>query len=262
MPPLVDTHAHLTDACFEGVLPAVLAAAKDAGLVHIGVIGFDATTSRQAVAIAERNDRFLFASVGIQPNSAAEAGPDDWPAIERLSKHPSVHALGETGIDLHWKDTPLDIQQDYFERHIELSKATGLPLVIHLRESGKEIVDQLRSHASSGRLHGVMHSFTGDLATCKACLDLGLYISFAGMVTFKKSTDLRAIAAYVPADRLLVETDSPYLSPEPFRGKRPNEPDRVLYTLRAIADERKVKFAELAHQTTDNARHLFRLQAK
>jgi TatD DNase family protein len=146
----------------------------------------------------------LFASVGIQPNSVAEANEEDWSIVEGLASHASVRALGETGLDLYWKDTPLDRQRDYFERHIELSKTTALPLVIHLRESGREIVDQLRPHANHALIRGVMHSFTGDLATCRDCLDMGLYISFAGMLTFKKSDELREIAAFVPADRLLV----------------------------------------------------------
>jgi len=258
-PPVIDTHAHLTDRAFAESLPALVESARAAGLVNIGVIGFDAVTSSAACGLAEQYPGFLFASVGIQPNSAAEAGPDDWAVIEQLAKHPHVRALGETGIDLYWKDTPLDVQQDYFGRHIELAKSTKLPLVIHLRESGRQIVDQLRGDVAGSRITGVMHSYTGDLEICRECLDMGLYISFAGMVTFKKSEELRAIAAFVPADRLLVETDSPYLSPEPHRGKRPNEPARVVHTLEIIAKTRGVPYAQLAFQTTENAKRLFKL---
>jgi len=257
-PPVVDTHAHLTDASFADSLPQVLASAKAAGLVKIGVIGFDRTTSEAACEMAAAHADILFASVGIQPNSVAEAQSPDWEVIERLARsNPHVRALGETGLDLYWKDTPFELQQDYFERHLELSGETDLPLVIHLRESGRQIVDQLRPHAVNSTIRGVMHSFTGDLVTCRDCLDMGLYISFAGMITFKKADDLRAIAAFVPADRLLIETDSPYLSPEPFRGKRPNEPARVVHSLEAIAKIRHVSYAELAEQTTDNAMRLF-----
>jgi TatD DNase family protein len=262
-PPVVDTHAHLTDASFAESLPRVIQSAKDAGLVHIGVIGFDRTTSQAACGLAQDHPDILFASVGIQPNSAAEAEAEDWEQIVRLAtSDPHVRALGETGLDLHWDDTPFDVQQDYFERHIELSKLTRLPLVIHLRETGRQIVDQLRPHAANANILGVMHSFTGDLETCRDCLDMGLYISFAGMVTFKKSDELREIATFVPADRILVETDSPYLSPEPLRGRRPNEPARVVHTLEAIAKVRQVSYAELANQTTKNARQLFSLQAR
>lgn len=261
-PPVVDTHAHLTDASFAESLPRVLQSAKDAGLVHIGVIGFDRMTSEAACVLAGQHAEILFASVGIQPNSAAEAADGDWDHIVRLATtHPYVRALGETGLDLYWDDTPFEVQQDYFDRHIELSKTTGLPLVIHLRETGRQIVEQLRPHAAVGKVHGVMHSFTGDMQTCRECLDMGLYISFAGMITFKKSDELREIAAFVPADRILVETDSPYLSPEPHRGKRPNEPARVVHTLEMIAKVRKVTYAELAHQTTQNAEKLFAIPA-
>lgn len=259
MHPIIDTHAHLTDASFADCMPRVLDNARAAGLVKIGVIGFDAATSRYACELAEQHPDILYASVGIQPNSVAEALEGDWETIESLASHLSVRALGETGLDLYWKDTPFELQQDYFERHIELSKSSGLPLVIHLRETGRQIVDQLTPHRTGGAIHGVMHSFTGDLATCRDCLDLGLYISFAGMLTFKKSDELREIAAFVPADRILVETDSPYLSPEPHRGKRPNEPARVVHTLEMLAKVRGVKYVELAEQTTSNARRLFRV---
>jgi TatD DNase family protein len=259
MHPIIDTHAHLTDASFADCLPRVLENARMAGLVKIGVIGFDAATSRYACELAERYPDILYASVGIQPNSVAEALEGDWAMVEALASHPSVRALGETGLDLYWKDTPFALQQDYFERHIELSKSSGLPLVIHLRETGRQIVDQLTPHGAAGPINGVMHSFTGDMATCRDCLDLGLYISFAGMVTFKKSDELREIAAFVPADRMLIETDSPYLSPEPHRGKRPNEPARVVHTLETLAKVRGVKYAELAEQTTINAQRLFRV---
>jgi len=258
MPPLVDTHAHLTDAAFANDLPGVISRSRAAGLVQINVIGFDAATSVAACGIADTFPDMVLASVGIQPNSVSEAAAGDWDAVERLARsHSRVAALGETGLDRYWDDTPIELQRDYFERHIALSRETGLPLVIHLRESGPEIVDQLQPWAASGSIRGVMHSFTGDLQTCRDCLDMGLFISFAGMITFKKSDELRSIAAYVPADRLLVETDSPYLSPEPFRGKRPNEPARVRHTLAAIAAVRGVAVAELAVQTTANAWSLF-----
>lgn len=259
-PPVIDTHAHLTDESFATSMPQLIDAAKQAGLVRIGVIGFDAVTSQAACRLAARYPDMLFASVGIQPHSALAASPDDWASIERLAQDAHVHALGETGLDLYWDDTPLAVQQDYFERHIDLSESTQMPLVIHLRDSGPQIIDQLRPHSAAGIVRGVMHSFTGDLDTCRACLNMGLYISFAGMVTFKNSDELRLIAAYVPADRLLVETDCPYLSPEPFRGKRPNVPARVVHSLEVIAKARGVSYVDLAIQTTANAKRLFGLE--
>lgn len=254
---LYDTHAHLTDQAFEGRLDQVLQDARSAGVAAINVIGFDAATSRRACELAEQHPGFLYAAVGIQPNSAGEAAAEDWPSIEALAGKPCVKAIGETGLDNYWDDTPLAIQQDYFERHIVLAREKQLPLVIHMRESGDEIVEQLTSHLGRGCPRGVMHSFTGSWELCRQCLDLGLHISFAGMVTFKKSHDLRQVAMKVPADRLLVETDAPYLSPEPFRGRRPNEPARVAHTLRTIAEARGVRPENLAEQTTHNARALF-----
>ncbi len=254
---LYDTHAHLTDRSFHDCFGRIITDAKAAGLVAINVVGFDAATSRAACDLATDHAGFLFATVGIQPNSVAEALPDDWTIIERLSDHDAVRGIGETGLDRYWKDTPWELQQDYFERHIELGRAKRLPLVIHMRECGQEIVDQLKPHATKGTILGVMHSYTGDWNVCKQCLDLGLMISFAGMITFKKSEELRDVAKRVPADRILIETDCPYLSPEPFRGKRPNEPSRVEHTLRCLATTRGVRPEELAAQTCRNARRLF-----
>jgi len=254
---LYDTHAHLTDDAYADTLDRVLQEAKAAGVVAINVIGFDAATSVAACELATRHAGYLYAAVGIQPNSAGAAAADDWGVIERLAVQPQVKAIGETGLDRYWDNTPLAVQQDYFERHIALAAATERPLVIHMRDSGAEIVDQLRPHAAKGPLHGVMHSFTGDWELCRDCLDLGLMISFAGMLTFKKSQDLREVAAKVPLDRLVVETDCPYLSPEPLRGRRPNEPARVAHTLRTLAEARGESAEVLATQTTLNARRLF-----
>ncbi len=254
---LYDTHAHLTDPAYRDTLERVLKEAASEGVVAINVIGFDAATSLAACQLATAHPGYLYAAVGIQPHSAGAASAEDWTVIERLAVHPHVKAIGETGLDRYWDDTPLEVQHDFFERHIALAAATARPLVIHMRESGSEIVDQLRPHAAKGTLQGVMHSFTGDWELCRQCLDLGLMISFAGMVTFKKSEDLRDIAAKVPLDRLLIETDCPYLSPEPLRGRRPNEPARIAHTLRVIAKARGEAADVLAAQTTINAKRLF-----
>lgn len=260
-PALYDTHAHLTDAAYADQLDRVLADARAVGVVAINVIGFDLATSQAAVQMATDHPGYLQATVGIQPNSAADAAPGDWARVEQLATDPRVRGIGETGLDRYWQDTPWNVQQDYFERHIELAAQRQLPLVIHMRECGDEIVDQLLPHANRGPIRGVMHSFTGDWDLCVRCLDLGLMISFAGMVTFKNGQALRDVAARVPKDRLLIETDSPYLSPEPLRGRRPNEPARVAHTLRCLAEVRRVGVAELAAQTTTNGRQLFGLTA-
>tara|TARA_R110002111_G_scaffold26914_1_gene57892 strand:+ start:194 stop:973 length:780 start_codon:yes stop_codon:yes gene_type:complete len=254
---LFDTHAHLNVSAFDGKVDDAVENAKIAGVTGILVIGIDLVTSRRACDLAAEYPGYLFAAVGIQPNSAAEAGEDDMAAIEELAGYPGVRAIGETGLDCYWDDTPIEQQHLYFDRHLELCRQTGLPMVIHMRESCQLIIDQLKRQSTVPA--GVMHSFTGDEQQARECLDLGLMISFAGMVTFKKSDDLRSVAATVPEDRILVETDSPYLSPEPLRGKRPNEPARVEHTLRCLAEVRGVSAEQLARTTTENAKRFLQL---
>ncbi|HUE71927.1 MAG TPA: TatD family hydrolase [Pirellulaceae bacterium] len=251
-----DTHAHLADEHLLANAAEVIDRAARAGVTRILSVGTEVASTRACIDLAAAHAG-VFASAGIHPNHVSEAQAADWDQIVRLAQSPEVVALGETGLDLYWKDTPLADQQDYFDRHIRLSQETGLPLVIHQRESSDEILAMLREARKRGELAGVMHSFTGTSEQAAEFLALGLCISFAGMVTFKKSDDLRAAARTIPAERLLMETDSPYLSPEPFRGKRPNEPARVVHTAECLARERGVPLAELAVQTTANALALF-----
>jgi TatD DNase family protein len=203
----------------------------------------------------------LYASVGIQPNHVAEAGPRDWDEVVRLVGSPRVVALGETGLDRYWDYTPFAAQEDYFARHLALSRRCGLPVVIHCREAEADMVRMLRADFDAhGPVHAVMHSFTADLATAESCLAMGLYISFAGMLTYKNAQALRSVAAQVPLERLLVETDSPYLAPVPVRGQR-NEPAHVVYTADCLAGVLGVSAEVIAQQTTQNARALFGLKA-
>jgi TatD DNase family protein len=253
---LFDTHAHLDDDQLAADVAGVVERAAAAGVTSLLAVGTTAESSRNCLEYA-REFAGVWSSAGIHPNHAAEAQPGDWDEIVRLSGEEKVVALGETGLDLYWKDTPLALQQDYFDRHIRLSQSTGLPFIVHLRETAEEILAMLREARQRGPLRGVMHSFTGTAEQAAEFLDLGMHVSFAGMVTFKKSDDLRAVAATIPADRILVETDSPYLSPEPFRGKRPNEPARVVHTAECVAQVRGVTLDDFARQTTANARALF-----
>ena len=255
---LFDTHAHLADEQLASDAVGVIDRARIAGVTQILAVGTTIASSQDCLGIARQNEG-VFASAGIHPNHAAEVQAGDWDEIVQLAAEPRVVAIGETGLDLYWKDTPLAVQQDYFDRHIRLSQETGKPLVIHLRETAAEILAMLREARERGPLAGSMHSFTGTAEQAAEFLDLSLHISFAGMVTFKKSDDLRAVAASIPTDRILVETDSPYLSPEPFRGKRPNEPARVVHSAACLAQVRGVSLEEFATQTTANARALFRL---
>jgi TatD DNase family protein len=255
---LFDTHAHLDDERFSEDLPAVVDRAVAAGVAHVVCIATTAADSPRCVEIA-RQFPSVWASVGIQPNNVSQAGADDWSKIEALATAPRAIAVGETGLDRHWDFTPFAQQEDYFARHIALSRQTGLPLVIHCREAEVDVVRMLRENFDRhGPVRGVMHSFTGDRTTADECLAMGLYISFAGMVTYKNAAHLRAVAATIPADRLLVETDSPYLAPTPVRGKR-NEPAYVAHTAAVLAELRGVGVDVLAEQTTRNARFLFRV---
>lgn len=257
MPELIDTHCHLNEESFDVDRAEVVARANAAGVVTMLCIGTTAGTSRQAVEIAQQFPS-VFAVVGIQPNYVAESKPGDWDVIEELVRQPKVVAIGETGLDRYWKDTPIEAQIESFQRHIELARRTNLPFVVHMRDCELDIVTELRK--ATGPLRGVMHSFTGGWDTAQACLDLGMHISFAGMVTYKKNSPLLEVATKVPLDRLLVETDSPYLAPQPVRGKR-NEPANVAYTASWIAEARGLSRDDLAAATTHNARDLFRFEA-
>jgi TatD DNase family protein len=254
---LIDTHAHLDDEKFQVDLPDVLCRAAAAGVCRIITIATTGPTSAVSVALAEKHT-LLSATVGIQPNHVAEAAADAWDQVVRLVGRSQVVALGETGLDRHWDFTPFPQQEDYFARHLALARTHELPVVIHCRKAEADVVRMLRDDfARHGPVRGVMHSFTGNAATAAACLEMGLYISFAGMLTYKNAQDLRDVAKTVPLERLLVETDSPYLAPVPLRGQR-NEPAFVVHTLTCLAGVREIEPGELARQTTANARALFR----
>lgn len=255
---LIDTHAHLDQEEFDADRAEVLQRALEAGVQKIIAIGVTADSSASAVRLAAQYPA-VYAAVGIQPNYCAQANLGDWERIVKLAAAPKVVAIGETGLDRYWDYSPFALQQDYFDRHLRLSQQTGLPFVVHTRNSDLDVVTMLREAHARGPLRGVMHSFTGDLATAQECLEMGMYISFAGMVTFKKSGELRRVAAAIPADRIVVETDSPYLSPEPLRGKR-NEPANLVHTARLLAEVRQVGFEGFAAQTASNSQTLFGLQ--
>lgn len=253
---IIDTHAHLTDETLSQNIEHYLTLAQQAGVEKILCVGTTLTSSQQAVALADRFPA-IRASVGWHPNNCCQASAEDWAAIETLCRNPRVAALGETGLDRHWDDCPWEVQLDFFQRHLTLSRQTRLPVVIHTRDCAEETLEFLQQSSVAGAFTGVMHSFTGPQAVADGCLELGLYISFAGMVTYKNAADIADIARRIPADRLLVETDSPYLTPHPHRGQRPNHPAHVAHTLKFIAELRGVSAAELAQQTTANAERLF-----
>jgi TatD DNase family protein len=255
---LIDTHAHLDDEQFQSDLPDVLQRAQAAGVERIVTIATTAPSSVASVSLAAAHP-MLRATVGIQPNHVAQAGPTDWDEVVRLVEQPGVVGIGETGLDRYWDYTPFPQQEDYFARHLELARRHKLAVVIHCRDAEADVVRMLRADCDKhGPVKGVMHSFTGDVGTAEACLEMGLYISFAGMVTYKNAQNLREVAKTIPFNHLLVETDSPYLAPVPVRGKR-NEPANVVHTAASLAQTQEVTVAALAEQTTQNARALFHL---
>jgi TatD DNase family protein len=258
---LIDTHAHLDAEEFNGDREEAIARA--AGVVAMICPGIDAGSSEAAVRLAAGHEG-IFAAVGIQPNYCAAAAEGDWERIVALVSQPKVVAIGETGLDRHWDYTPMEVQQDFFDRHLRLAQQHDLPMILHCREAETDMLPMLHEAVARGPLRGVMHSFSADLRTAETCLELGLDVSFSGAVTYtnKKFESLREAAKWIPADRLLVETDSPYLVPHPLRGKQPrNEPANIVLTARRLAELRGVSFEELAARTTANAERLFGLPA-
>ena len=258
---MIDTHAHLDDPQFDADRDAVIQRSLAAGVEAIVCVGTTLATSRVAIDLAETYPA-IHAAVGIHPNSCGEAAADDWDQIVALADHPRVVALGETGLDRYWDFTPLDLQRDYFARHLQLARRRDLPVIIHCRDAQPELMPMLREAAATGPLRGILHAFSGDADMAAECLALGLHISFAGNVTYtnRKFQALRDAVAQIPAERLLVETDSPYLTPQPLRGKQKrNEPALVLHTLTVLASLRGVPVERLAEQTASNARRLFGL---
>ena len=259
--PYIDTHAHLDVEEFAADRDDVLARARANGVRAIVCPGINADSSEAVLRLAEAN-RDVYAAVGIQPNSCAEAAARDWDRVVALADHPRVVALGETGLDRYWDFTPFEMQQDYFDRHLRLAAERNFPVIIHCREAAADLMPMLREAAARGPLSGVLHSFSEDAATAAECLELGLYLSFSGAVTYtnKKFQPLRQVAASVPANRILIETDSPYLTPHPLRGKhKRNEPANIALTAQTLAQLRGVSVEQLATETTENAQRLFRL---
>lgn len=252
---LVDTHCHLDYPGLTERLPEVLDRAVRAGVVRIVTISTHVGRSERYRAISERYDTVFF-SVGTHPHHAAEEPDVAASEIVALSEHPRCVAIGEAGLDYHYDHSPRDIQRKVFRTHIAAAREAGLPLVIHAREADAEMIDILTEEARRGRFDAVLHCYSSGARLAEVGIELGFYISFSGILTFKRSHELRRIAAATPLDRLLVETDAPYLAPEPHRG-RPNEPALVVHTAKVLAETVGVSESEMARITTDNFYRLF-----
>jgi TatD DNase family protein len=252
----VDTHCHLDSDDFDNDRKDILARAKRAGVRQIVAIGIDVPSSKRAIALAEDSGE-IYATVGIHPHNAKVLTSEDIQELLSLGGKPQVVAYGEIGLDFFRNHQAQSVQVACMEEQLNLAHQLGLPVVIHNRQAHKEILQILRKN-EVWEIGGAMHCFSGDWSFAKKCLDLGLYLSIAGPVTFNKSQILQELAQNCPLERLLIETDSPFLAPVPKRGKR-NEPAFIVYTAEKIASLRKLPVAEVARQTSLNARRLFKL---
>jgi TatD DNase family protein len=251
----IDTHAHLGSVQFDADRGAVLARAADAGVVRIIEIGYDLATSRAAVTLAAQHEP-IYAVVGVQPNHVAEL-PDDWlDQVRVLAGQPKVVAIGEIGLDYYWNAAPAAQQEACFRAQLDLARELGLPVVIHSRDAHDDTIRVLRDAARG--LTGVMHSFSGDWRYAEHCLEIGFSLSFSGPVTFPKAVDLHEVVRRTPLDRLLTETDSPYLAPHPLRGKR-NEPANVRLIAERLAVLREMPLDALVDAVWRNAKAIFGL---
>ncbi|MGC3998746.1 MAG: TatD family hydrolase [Anaeromyxobacter sp.] len=256
---LIDSHAHLDGEDYEGDLQAVIDRARAAGLSRVVLVGLWRKPGDfgNALALATRDPGFFAATVGVHPHDCARVPEEDWAACEVMARDPRVVAVGEAGLDFHYDLSPRDVQEQAFRRSIRLAHAAGKPLVVHVREADEVCARVLREEGVPPA-GAVIHCFTGDVAAARAFLELGLLISVAGIVTFKTAGAIRDAVAIVPRDRLLVETDSPYLAPIPHRGKR-NEPAHVVETARKVAEVWGTTLEEVARVTSENTRRFFRL---
>ena len=258
MTPIIDTHCHLADKRIDPDLDGVLQRAAEAGvskIVSIGAIG-TIETDQRTVQIAEAHPH-IFAAIGIHPHDASDCTTDRLAQLRDLAKSPKVVAIGESGLDFFYKHSPIEAQERALREHLNLAAELGKPIVIHCRDAEERLAAIVREEGLPAA-GGVIHCFTGDSKAAETFLSFGFHISFSGILTFKNAGKLREAAQIVPADRVMVETDAPYLAPEPYRGKR-NEPAFVRRTLEVLADLRGMNLVELAELTTANSMNLFTL---
>jgi TatD DNase family protein len=247
---LVDSHCHLDFQDFAEERDAVVARAKEAGVGMMVTISTRVKRFESVLAVAEAYDN-VFCSVGTHPHNAAEETDVTTAQLVEFSRHPKVVAIGEAGLDYFYDRSPRDVQAEVFRRHIAAARTTGLPLVIHSRDADSDMESILREERGKGAFPFILHCFSSGAALAQAGVELGGYVSFSGILTFRKSEELRDIAGTIPRDRLLVETDAPYLAPVPFRGKR-NEPAYVAHTAAVLAETIGMSADEVAALTTEN----------
>ncbi len=253
---LIDTHCHLDFPELAGQIDDVLARAEQANITQMVTICTKVREFEKIVAIAEQYDN-IFCSVGTHPHYAQDEDDIGTNEIIALASHSKVVAIGEAGLDFHYDNSPRDIQKAVFRRHIDVARQTGLPLVIHTRDADEDTISILQDEMKKGAFPALIHCFTASRELAEKVLELGLYISLSGVLTFKNATDLQAIAKDLPLDRIFVETDAPFLTPIPHRGKT-NEPAFTLHTAQKLADLKECSLEEIADATTTNFYRLFK----
>ena len=252
---LIDSHAHLDMKAYDGDRDRVLTRAEQAGVASIITIGVDLTSSLKGLELAHRYDA-LFSSVGYHPHEASRMNDTDLQQLENLATDSKIMAWGEIGLDFYRCYSPAAVQRAVFEKQLEVARGMDLPVIIHSRDANHEVFGTLKNR--KGRLRGAIHCFSGDYDLAMAFIELGFYISIPGIVTYKKATRMQEVASKIPLERLLVETDAPFLTPDPERGKR-NEPAFIAYTAHAIARLRGMDFEDLVRRTAENTKKLFNL---
>lgn len=256
---LIDSHAHLEMPEFKRDLEAVIQRAKESGVEYIFTVGTEKKDWKRALEIANLHP-LIYAILGIHPHNAKEVDDQTYPLLKELCKNKKVKAYGEIGLDFFRNLSPRDIQLKRFREQIGLAKELGLPIVVHDREAHQETLEILKSEkAEEGG--GIIHCFSGDYEMAKVCIEMGFYISVPGSITFKNAGGFREIVKKIPLESLLVETDAPFLTPEPFRGKR-NEPSYVRYTAQKVAEIKMVSFEKVAEVTTENAMRVYRMKVR
>ncbi|SHF06627.1 TatD DNase family protein [Seinonella peptonophila] len=254
---LFDSHAHMNDQAFAKDQKEVLKRAQEQyGVRYLLNIGYNRETIQSTLALVDDYD-FIYAAIGWHPHDAKDCSVEEYQWMKAQLHHPKVVAIGEIGLDYYWDNSPRDVQHRLFRRQIQLAREVGLPIVIHDRDAHDDTVAILREEQAE-QVGGVMHCFSGDLAMMEACLSFNFHIGLGGPVTFKNGHLAKEVAKHVPLDRLLIETDAPYLAPHPYRGKR-NETGYVRLVAEEIANLRGVSYEELAQVTMENAKRLFRI---
>ena len=253
---LIDSHAHLEMPEFKKDLEAIIQRAKESGVEYIFTVGTEEKDWKRALEIAASHPS-IYAILGVHPHNAKEIDHQTYPMLRELCRHEKVKAYGEIGLDFFRNLSPRDLQLKRFREQIGLAKELGLPVVIHDREAHRETLEILKSERA-GECGGIIHCFSGDYEMAKACMDMGFYISIPGSITFKNAEGFREVVKRIPLESLLVETDAPFLTPVPFRGKR-NEPSYVRYTAQKVAEVKNISFEKVAEVTTKNAIRVYKL---